>query len=156
VPVAAFVFSDASSGAAGRATATMKVSPLVWFSQLHAVPLSATAIAAAVPDFGEKELSSPKFGLKSYTARAEMRVSHGIFVGVAAADAEGLGDGLALALADADADGEALAEGEPLGRGLAEVPDSGTHPASPSATVTASATTITVDRSRESAMLFIV
>jgi len=62
-------------------------------------------------------------------------VSHGIFVGVAAAEA---------------------CVGEALGLGLAVEPVFATHPASPSATVAASTTTITVDRSRESAMLFIV
>ena len=131
-----------------------KVSRLVWLSQLHAVPLSATAVAAAVPDFGEKELSSPKFGLKSYTVWAETSVPHGIFVGVPAGAADGrgevLGDGAALA------DGEALDVRGALGRGLAEVPGSGTHPASPSVTVAASATTIMVDRSRESAVVFMV
>jgi hypothetical protein len=136
----------------------VKVSLLVWLSQLHAVPWSATAVAAAVPDFGEKVLSSPKLGLKSYTAWAETRVPHGIFVGVPAGAAEGLGEvlGDAVALVDDEAlaDGEALGVDEPLGRGLAGVPGPGTHPASPSATVAASATTI--DRSRESAILFIV
>jgi len=156
VPAAAFVFSDASSTGAGRATARAKVSPLVWFSQLQAVPSSATAVAAALPDFGAKELSSPKFGLKSYTTWAEMRVPHGIFVGVAAAAAGGLGDGAGLGDDDALAEGEALGADEPLGRGLADVPGPGTHPASPSATVAASATPVMIDRSRESEMVFMM
>ena len=82
-------------------------------------------------------------------------MSQGIFVGVAAPGAEGLDDGVALA------DGEALGPDvlecdELLGFGLADTPGFGTHPASPSATVAASATTMTVDRSRESVMVFIV
>jgi len=65
VPAAAFAVNDASSAAAGRATDTVKVSPLVWLSQLQAVPRSAIAVAAALPDFGAKPESSPKLGLKS-------------------------------------------------------------------------------------------
>ncbi len=132
------------------------MSPLVWFSQLQAVPLSATAVAAALPDFGEKELSSPKFGLKSYTTWAEMRVPHGIFVGVADAAADGRGDGARLGGDEALADGEALGDDGPLGRGLADVPGPETHPARTSATVAASATTVMVDRSREWSLVFMM
>ena len=79
----------------------------------------------------------------------------GIFVGVAAVGVVGLDD--AVALADGEALGpDALGCDELLGFGLADVPGSGTHAASPKATVAASATTITVDRSRESVMVFIV
>ena len=82
-------------------------------------------------------------------------MSQGIFVGVAAPGAEGLDDGVALA------DGEplgpdALECDELLGFGLADAPGFGTHPVSPSATVAASATTMMVDRSRESAKVVIV
>ena len=94
-------------------------------------------------------------------------MSQGIFVGVAAAGVEGLDDGVALADGVALDDGVALADGEALvpdvlecdellGFGLADTPGFGTHPASPSAIVAASATTMMVDRSRESAMVFIV
>ena len=82
-------------------------------------------------------------------------MSQGIFVGVAAGGVEGLDDGVALA------EGETLGPGalecdELLGFGLADTPGFGTHPASPSATVAASATTMTVDRSRESVIVVIV
>jgi len=82
-----------------------------------------------------------------------MRVPHGIFVGVAAAAAGGLGDRAGLGDDGALADGEALGADEPLGRGLADVPGPGTHPASPSATVAASATPVMIDHSRESEMV---
>jgi hypothetical protein len=71
-------------------------------------------------------------------------------VGVAATEAEGLGDGMELA------DGEVLCDGVELGCGLVVEPGPGTHPASPSVPITASATRMTVDRSRGSAMLFIM
>jgi hypothetical protein len=90
--------------------------------------------------------------LKSYTTWAETRVSHGIFVGTASAAADGVGAGLAPALEL----GEALAVDDLVGFGLEVVLGCGTHPASPRATVAASATTITLDRSRESAMVFMV
>ena len=82
-------------------------------------------------------------------------MSQGIFVGVAAAGAEGPEAGVALADGDAPVP-DALECDESLGFGLADAPGFGTHPASPSITVAASATTMTVDRSRESAMEFIV
>jgi hypothetical protein len=83
-------------------------------------------------------------------------------VGVAATEAEGLGDGTELAdgevLCDGGAlcDGEVLCDGVELGCGLVVEPGPGTHPASPSVPITASATRMTVDRSRGSAMLFIM
>ena len=82
-------------------------------------------------------------------------MSQGIFVGVATPGVEGLEDGVALA--DGEALGpDALECDELLGFGLADAPGAGTHPASPSATVAASATTMTVDRSRESVIVVIV
>jgi len=82
-----------------------------------------------------------------------MRVPQGILVAVAAA-ALGVGVGFGEIVDD----GTGFAEGESVAAGLEvfDVPGSGTHAASPSATVAASATAITVDRSRESAMVFIV
>jgi len=80
-----------------------------------------------------------------------MRVPQGILVAVAAA-------ALGVGVGEIVDDGAGFAEGESVAVGLEvfDVPGSGTHAASPSATVAASATTITVDRSRESAMVFIV
>jgi len=77
---------------------------------------------------------------------------HGIFVGTASAAADAVGVGLALALAL----GEALAVDDLVGFGLEVALGPGTHPVSARATVVASATTITLDRSRESAMVFMV
>src|SRR5690606_16204022 len=56
---AASVVSRSSSAALGCDTPTSKVSPLVWFSQPHAVPCRATASAADEPTDGEYPGSPP-------------------------------------------------------------------------------------------------
>ena len=149
--MAAVALSDASFAEAGRATATVTVSPLVWLSQLQAVPWSATTVAAALPDFGEKLLSSPKFGLKSYMARAEMRVPQGILVAVA------LGVGEPVGVGETVGEGEAV-EGKSVGAGLVLVEGvgSGTHPDSPSETAAATATTSAAERRCESIKVVMV
>ncbi len=100
MPCAADDFSDANSIEPGRATDTTRVSPLVSFTQLQAVPPSAAAVYAKVPDFGAYAACSVKLGLKSYMVWGDTSVLQAIEIGWAGVPAVGVGLGVTVAVGE--------------------------------------------------------